>query len=142
MTFIVVMAMVINLILIVWTWQSLGTIEKIQKVFFILIGMISMYAVTWFIFQIAKGGIYYENIEMQKGIQNILVAIFTGVNSIIVMPQIARIWDKIQEEQITKKVGMRKIVIITMIFVICLILEIGYMKDTQEGILKMYYAMK
>ncbi len=142
MVFIVIMAIIIYLILIAWTWQSLGFIEKIKKVFFILIGIVLMYIVTFIIFHIAKGGIHYENMEMQKGVQNILVAIFTGVNGIILMPQIGKIWDKIKDEQIAKEVLIRRIVIVTIVFILCFIFEIGYMKDTQEGILNMYHAMK
>ena len=134
MALIVITAIIIYLVLIAWTWQSLAFMDKIKKVIFIVIGIIFMYVTTLFVFQMTKGGITYENPEMQKGIQNILVAVFTGINGIIIMPQIARIWDKMQEEE--------RIIILIIVFIVCLIFESNYMKDTQESILRMYQELR
>ncbi len=130
--------MIIYFILIAWTWQSLGFIEKTKKVAIILIGLVIMYGITFMVFQIAKGGINYPNGEIQGKVRNLLVGIFTGINGIIVMPQIGKILDKIKEDEIKKEQLVKRIVILTIIFVICLVFESGYMKDTQEGILKIY----
>ena len=101
-----------------------------------------MYVITLVIFQIAKGGITYEKIEIQKSVQNVLVSIFTAINGMIVMPQIGKILDKINEDEIQKQEIKKKIIVILAIFTICLAFEAGYMKDTQKGILKMYEASK
>ncbi len=142
MALIVITAIIIYLVLIAWTWQSLAFMDKIKKVIFIVIGIIFMYVTTLFVFQMTKGGITYENPEMQKGIQNILVAVFTGINGIIIMPQIARIWDKMQEEERNKEVLGKRIIILIIVFIVCLIFESNYMKDTQESILRMYQGLK
>lgn len=141
MAFIIITAIIVYFILIAWTWQSLGFMEKTKKVAFILIGAILMYGITWIIFQTAKGGITYQNPELQSRIQKILVAIFTGINGIIVMPQLGKMLDKVNEGQMEKEVLVKKIIILIIIFILCLIFESGYMKDTQEGILKIYDAM-
>lgn len=70
-----------------------------------------------------------------------LIAIFTGVNGIIVMPQIGKILDKINEDQIKKPEIKTKILILGLVFILCLIIETGYIKDTQEGIIKIYKTM-
>ncbi len=142
MALIVITAIIIYLVLIAWTWQSLAFMDKIKKVIFIVIGIIFMYVTTLFVFQMTKGGITYENPEMQKGIQNILVAVFTGINGIIIMPQIARIWDKMQEEERNKEVLGKRIIILIIVFIVCLIFESNYMKDTQESILRMYQELR
>ena len=142
MLFIVIAAIIVYFILIAWTWKSLGFIEKTKKVAFILIGIILMYGITWLIFQIAKSGVAYQNAAMQNDVQNILVAIFTGINGIIVLPQIGKLLEKINENEIEKEQLVRRIGMLTIIFILCLIFESGYMKDTQEGILKIYDAMK
>ena len=54
----------------------------------------------------------------------------------------AKIIDKVKEEEIEKKDGKKRILLLGIIFVVCLIFEVGYMKDTQVGILKVYEAMK
>ena len=142
MVFIIVIAISVYFVLTAWTWQSLGFIEKSKKITFIIIGIIIMYLITQIIFQVSKGGITYGNEEMQSTVRNILVIIFTGINGIIVMPQIAKLLDKVNEEQIEKEQLTKRIGILFIVFVICLIFESGYMKDTQEGILNIYNSMK
>ena len=142
MIFIVVTTIIVYFILIAWTWKSLGFMEKTKKVIFIIIGTILMYGITQIVFQMTQGGIDYPNVEIQKEIQNILVPIFTGINGIIVMPQVAKMLDKIMEEQIEKEKLVKRAIILIIIFMVCLIFEIGYMKDTQEGIVKMFTLMK
>lgn len=142
MIFIIMVAAIIYFVLIAWTWHSLGFIEKNKKVAFILIGCLIMFIVTFIIYQIAKVGVEYANKEMQKSIQNVLVAIFTGVNGIIVLPQIGKMLDKINEDEMKKEELTKKIVILMIVFVICMIIETGYMKDTQQGILKIYHTIQ
>lgn len=142
MLFIVIAAIIIYFILIAWTWKSLGFIEKTKKVAVILIGIILMYGITWIIFLIAKSGITYPNVAMQSDVQNALVAIFTGINGVIALPQIGKILEKVNQNEIGKEQLIKRIGILMIIFILCLIFESGYMKDTQEGILKIYDAMK
>lgn len=152
---IIAMEMIIYLILIAWTWHSLNHIETTKKVALIAIGIILIGILTLIIFQIAQNGIHYPNvvndennniyiayIVMQKKIRNLLVSIFTGVNGIIIMPQIGRMLGKIEENEMKKEAFQKKVVILGIILLLCLVFEIGYMKDIQEGILKIYCAMR
>ena len=141
MTFLIVTIIMIYLILIFWTWQSLGSIEKTKKIVWILIGMFVLYLVTLVVFLTAKVDIEISNIEIQNSIKNIIIAIGTGINGIIVMPQMGKIVSQIKENQIEKEKLMEKMIILVFIFVICLIFESGYMRDTQEGILKVYHSI-
>lgn len=142
MIFIIMIALIIYFVLIAWTWQSLGFIEKNKKVVFIIVGIIIMYAITWIIYQITKVGVEYPNEEMKNSIQNILVAIFTGINGMIIMPQIGKMLDKINEDEMKKQEFTKKLIILMIVFVISIIIEIGYMKDTQQGIVKIYHTMQ
>ena len=142
MAFIFIIAIIVYLILITWTWHSLGNIENKRKIIFVIIGLVVMYIITFITFQISKSGVSYQNIEMQNDIRNVLLVIFVGINGIIVMPQVARILDKINEDEIEKNIVKRKLIILVIIFIICLIFENGYMRDTQEGILGIYNSMK
>lgn len=142
MTFVIATTVIIYLILIAWTWQSLGSIEKIKKPIFIVIGIILMYLITLIVFRMAKGNINEPNIEIQNMIKNVIVGICTGINGMIVMPQVGKIIDQINENQIEKEKLIKKIVIFVFAFIICLIFESGYMKDTQEGILKVYHSIQ
>ncbi len=128
-------------ILIAWTWHSLGFIEKNKKVVLIIGGIILIGIITLIVFQMTQNGIAYENVEMKNTVKNMIVPIFTAVNGIIVMPQIGKILDKINEDEIKQEQLKKRVIIILVVFLLCLIFEIGYMKDVQEGILKMYHAM-
>lgn len=141
LAFIIITAMIVYFILIAWTWQSLGFIERSKKIIFILMGIVLMYGITFVIFQIAKNGITYQNVEIQSDVQNVLVVIFTGINGIIIMPQIGKMLDKIRADEMEKEALIKRIVVLIIIFILCLIFESGYMKNTQEGILKVYHAM-
>lgn len=100
-----------------------------------------MYGITFIIFQIAQNGITYQNVEIQSNVQNVLVVIFTGINGIIIMPQVGKMLDKVREDEIKKEKLIKRIVVLMLIFILCLIFESRYMKNTQEGILKIYHAM-
>ena len=137
MTFIIIVAIAIYLILMAWTWHSLGFLEKPKKVAFIIL----MYLLSLIIFQMSKCGIVYENEQIRKSIQNILVAIFTGINGMIVMPQIGKILDKINEDELEQSQWKKRIILLIIVVILCIIFEVGYMKDTQKGILNIYHAM-
>ena len=140
MTLVIVTAIIIYFILIAWTWQSLGSVEKTKKIVFILVGIVLMYLVTLVVFRTTKGDIDEQDIEIQSSIQNMIVAIGTGINGVIVMPQIGKILDQINENQIENGQLIKKCLILIVVFIICLIFESGYMKDTQQGILKVYHS--
>ena len=138
MAFIILMAIIIYITFIFWTWQSMQTIETPKKIVFIIIGTIIIYIITLIIFSISKNGIEYQNIQMQKQVKNVIVSIFTGLNCVIIMPQVAKNYEKMKNEEIEKDIFLKKILIIAIVFVICLIFEIGYMKSMQQGIFKIY----
>lgn len=142
MTLVIITTIIIYVILIAWTWQSLGSVEKTKKVVFILVGIVLMYLITLVVFRTTKGDIDYQNIEIQSSIQNVIVAIGTGINGMIVIPQIGKILDQMNENQIEKGQLIKKCLILIVVFIVCLIFESGYMKDTQQGILKVYHSMQ
>lgn len=142
MILIIVIIAVIYMLLIAWTWHSLGEIEKSKKVMVIGIGILIIYFMTLFIFLISKQGIVYENVEMSKAVRNVLVIMFTSVNGLIVLPFLARQLDKIHEGEMEKTKFSKITLILLIIFIICLGIEYGYMKSTQQGILNIYIQNK
>ena len=135
MTLIICITIAIYILLIAWTWNNLGRIEKTKKILLIIIGTLITYIITLFLFYLSKKGIEYKEIIIEEKIRNILVAIFTGVNSIIILPYIAKLLDKVQEGEIEKEIFLRKVFIIIVIFLIFMFFECGYMHDAQQGIL-------
>lgn len=141
MTLIIYVAVFILIISAIWIWHNLGNINKNKKIVFILIGLLITYILTLIIYNIS-GNILYPNEEFKKAISSILILIFTGLNSLIVLPYIAKICDKIKEKEIDKIQVRRKIIIIAIIFGVVLCIENAYLKSTQEGIINMYNEVK
>lgn len=142
MFLIIIVIIAIYAVSFAWTWHNLGAIDKPKKIVVIVIGNIIMYIVTIIIFNISNRGIYYNNTELQTAIRNTIVSIFTGINGIIVIPQIAKILEKIKENEIDRNLASKRFAIILIVFILCIIFEGGYIKDTQKGILNIYNSIK
>ncbi len=56
-----------------------------------------VYLITLLLFNISKNQIQYPDISAEKYVKNILVIIFTGINSIAILPYIAKMYNKIYE---------------------------------------------
>ena len=141
MSFVTVITIILYIVLAIWIWHNLGGIEKAKKVGIIVIGILIIYFITSIIFSFSKQGIVYENLEIAKIVKNTIVIIFTGVNGLILLPYIAKILDKINENEIEKNTFIKSLTIIAIIFVVCIFLETGYMKSTQQGILQIYNSI-
>ena len=139
--FIIAAIIVIYIVLILWSWKSLGNIERPKKIIYMVIGLIITYIITYIIFQLSKGEIEYPSEEIMQMVQNTLTILFTGINGCILMPYTAKILDKINEEEIDSKKLKNKIIVFVIILVIIFIFEIGYIGSTQKGILEVYNSL-
>lgn len=140
MTLIIIISIILYAVVIAWTWSSLGEIDKAKKVAVIILGMIAMGLITLIIFSISKGKINYPNEILETNARRILVLLFTGVNSLIVLPYISKQFNKIHEGDIEQQAFARKIVILLIILSLGAWFEGGYMKNRQEGIIKIYQS--
>lgn len=138
MTIIMIAAIFIFIISIVWIWHNLGNIEKPRKILFILIGLLIMYLITVLLYHLSSSDITYPSEEVQKTVSNTLILVFTGLNSLILLPFTANVFDKILEEEIEKNQAQKRFIVILIIFLVCIFVETGYLKDTQEGIINIY----
>ena len=138
MTLIIIGAIFIFLISIIWIWHNLGNIKKKKKIAFILIGLCITYLITIVLYNISSTDMTYPSEEIKKTVSNTLILIFTGLNALIFLPFIAYLFDNILEEEIEKNQAQKRMIVIFIIFVVCVFVENGYLKDTQEGIISMY----
>ena len=138
MTLIIIGAIFIFLISIIWIWHNLGNIEKPRKIAFILIGLCITYLITIVLYNISSTDMTYPSEEIKKTVSNTLILIFTGLNALIFLPFIAYLFDNILEEEIEKNQAQKRMIVIFIIFVVCVFVENGSLKDTQEGIISMY----
>ena len=129
MTIFIIIAIAIYMVSLSWVWKNLGNIEKNKKIIFIAIGVVAVYLITLLIFSISKNGVIYKTIEIQKIVRNVLVLIFSSLNSIIILPYLANLVEKIYEDEIEKQEFSKKIIIFLVILIICAIIETKYLKN-------------
>ena len=138
MPVIIIIMLAIFCVLIIGTWHYLGNIDKTKKIVFIVIGSFVSYLITMLLFSISKSGITYPSDEIEQMVQNMIVIVFTGLNGILMLPYLGRLWDKMSEEEITKQQFQKRICILLIIAIIVFILESNYLNGVQSGILEIY----
>ena len=138
MPVIIIIILAIFCVLIIGTWHYLGNIDKTKKIVFIVIGIFVSYLITMLLFSISKSGITYPSGEIEQMVQNMIVTVFTGLNGILVLPYLGKLWDKMSEEEITKQQFQKRICILLIIAIIVFIVESNYLNGVQNGILEIY----
>ena len=136
MPLIIIMIFILYSVVIGWTWNNLGDVDKIKKILIIAGEMIAIFVITLIAYAISKNGIDYTNTEVEKNIKIVIVTLFTGFNSLIILPFLNKQIIKLKEKEAEEKSIVKKLAIMFLIFIVCLIFECGYMKDTQKGILQ------
>lgn len=139
--FINLIIIVIYLISIAAIWTSLENEGKTKKISIIIIGILAMFLITNIIFNISKSTINYENIELQKNMRQIILWLFTGLNSLFLPVTIRNIVKTKNGEQDENALKV-KILVLAIIFILVMILECGYIKDIQEKTIKIYQSNK
>lgn len=136
MPLIILMTFILYSVVIGWTWNNLGDVDKIKKILIIAGEILLIYLITLIVYAISKNGIDYTNTEVEKNIKIVIVTLFTGFNSLIILPFFNKQIIKLKEKEAEEKSIVKKLAIMFLIFIVCLIFECGYMKDTQKGILQ------
>jgi len=136
MPLIIIMIFILYSVVIGWTWNNLGDVDKIKKILIIAGEMIAIFVITLIAYAISKNGIDYTNKDVESSIKTVIVALFTGFNSLIILPLLNKQIIKLKEKEAEEKSIIKKLAIMFLIFIVCLIFECGYMKDTQKGILQ------
>ncbi len=142
MPVIICIIIVMFLVLLGWTWSSLEDIEKTKKIEYIIVGFVVVYIITIIIYQISKIGISYENREIMKAIQNILVLVFSIVNGYILLPYIFKKIVQIQNDEIDDKKFKKSIVILITVIIILTIIESNYLANAQNETLQIIDRLK
>lgn len=136
MSLIIIMIFILYSVVIGWTWNNLGDIDKIKKILIIAGEIFIIYLITLIVYAISKNGIDYTNEKVENSVKIIIVSLFTGFNSLIILPFLNKQIIKLKEKEAEEKNIIRKLSIMLLVFIVCVIFECGYMKDTQKGILQ------
>ena len=90
------------------------------------------------LFNISSLGIEYPNSQSREIALKILVTIFTPMNGIILLPNVTRLINESQNGEIDKEECARKLKKTLIIFILLVIMEFVYLRNTQIGILNNY----
>ena len=133
-----IITIILYAVLISFTWHNLYMLEIKKKIQYILISIVSILVITFVVFNISKIGISYANEDILFNVRTILVLVFTPINGLIVMPYVANMINKIKQKSIKKQESQKKVIRLLIVFIIILILECFYLKDIQEGIIRIF----
>ena len=139
MPIIITFLIAIFLIGISWTWHNLGNLNKTKKVVTIIISFLIMFFATLIVFNISANNINYENKEIEQNVRNVLVIVFTIINSLIVIPQFAKTFGRINDNSIQEGKAGKHLVLMVICTIVLLVIESNYLKGIQQGILDIYH---
>lgn len=134
---ITIVTIVMFLILIGWTWNSLGSVENKKKVIYIISGILIVYVLTFVIYNVSKIGIVYENMSVMLTIRKVYIIIFTFINCYLILPFVFKNIDRLTCSELNNDVLSRIIIKLAIKILIIFILESIYFGNIQQGILKM-----
>ena len=135
MLLIYLIIIILFIVLLSWTWNNVKNDTTAQKIFYIIVGLMIIALETLIIFNISKESVDYPNIEIMKQVRKIALLIFIPINGFLTLPHFASIFKEVgtgTNDEKTKK----KIVILGIIIIISIIIEITYLKNFQNGIIK------
>ena len=136
LAFIYIFILILNVVSIILTYHFLGkSMEKKAKWIFIVIGVAINYLLITFVYWIGTMNIDL-GVETNMG-KDLIVFTFVPVNSMIIMPFLARSY-KYWKEGRLKAIPLRnRCILMGVILLIVLIIEFFYFKDIQNGILSL-----
>lgn len=124
-------------ILVLWIWNNAKDFEtNVQKIVFIVAGIIILGIITTIVFSISKIGIQYPNVKMVSYVRKIAISIFIPINGYVSLPYIASIISAINIGKYDDEKIKKKTIFLGIIFIMVIIIETIYLKDFQKGIIE------
>ena len=135
MIFIILISIILYIVAIVMTISNLYSFEKNEKIKFITIGLIVVLIITFIIVEISSIGIRNGNNNHIIDTKTTSILLFAPINLGLILPYVANLKNKEKQKQLDSKKLKKKIMWYTIIIVVCIIIEISYIKGFQVGLL-------
>ena len=133
-----VISIILFIVLGIIIYNGLNGMDLKKKIIIFIFEIIVCLIFTMILFNISSLGIEYPNSQSRKIALKILVTIFTPMNGIILLPNITRLINESQNGEIDKEECARKLKKTLIIFILLVIMEFVYLRNTQIGILNNY----
>ena len=133
-----VISIILFIVLGIIIYNGLNGMDLKKKILIFIFEIIVCLIFTMILFNISSLGIEYPNSQSREIALKILVTIFTPMNGIILLPNITRLINESQNGEIDKEECARKLKKTLIIFILLVIMEFVYLRNTQIGILNNY----
>ena len=127
--------LVLNVVSIALTYFCLSSLEKKERIIFIVIGIAVNYILTSFVYWLSTKNISIK--EVSETGKNVITFLFVPINSIIILPILAKSYDKYKNGKLSINNFKNRGIILAIILAIALIVEYSYFKDIQNGVIKL-----
>lgn len=141
-TLITIISIILFLVLSIIVYNGLSGMDNKKKIIIFLIEIIMCFVFTMILFNISSLGIEYPNSKSKEIAMKTMVAIFTPINGIILLPSVTRTLNESQSGEIKKEECKKRLKKSLIIFLVLLIIEFIYLKNVQNGILSNYNMEK
>ena len=136
--FIYLCILALNIVAVLINYRFLGTIEKKEKLIFIVIGIALMYLTVSMVYNLSLNNEETEKLaELGK---NFITFTFVPVNAILILPFLASSYKYFKTGKLKKEIFRNRILLLLVIMIIILIIEFFYFQDIQAGILSIVQA--
>lgn len=132
MVLILFFILILNVVAIGLTYSFLSNIDKKERIIVIAVGIAIIYALTSFVYWISTKDVAIK--EVSELGQNIITFLFVPVNAIIVLPLIAKSYNKYKIGRLAPDKLRNRGIVLGIILLIILIIECSYFKDIQNGV--------
>ena len=133
-----IISIILFIVLGIIIYNGLNGMDLKKKIIIFIFEIIVCLIFTMILFNISSLGIEYPNSQSRGIAMKILVTIFTPMNGIILLPNITRLINESQNVEIDKEECARKLKKTLIVFILLVIIEFVYLKNTQIGILSNY----
>ncbi len=120
---------IIFIISCITVYHNTNSYEPKNRIIYIVIGTLAIYFLTSIICNIKAKGIVVQNEQAINDVISVIKAIFTPINSIIILSTLGNVFGKVKDGVISTDKAGKRIMIILVIFLLVLIFEANYIGD-------------
>ena len=133
MTFLLIFILILNIVSIALIYHCLKNIENKEKMIFIVVGIAIIYILTSIVYWISTIGI--EMSEVSEIGKNLITFLFVPINSLVILPLLAKSYIKLKFGNVDKKVFFNRGLVLSTIMLILLIIQCIYFKNIQVQVI-------
>ena len=138
LTIFILLANIVAILLVYYSFDK--KIEKSKRLMYTMIAVGVMYILILIVYFFSSIGI--GNKEVTKNAKSMITFTFVPVNTIIILPNLIRGYNKRKNNEISQEKLNRRTTLMIIVTVIVLVTEFFYFRNIQTGIINVYNEMQ